>query len=51
MRAWMNPGRSYIPPVEIGEVMRAAGIGRVVESRHPDYQAGDCVNGGFGVQR
>jgi NADPH-dependent curcumin reductase len=51
MRAWMNAGRSYIPPVEIGEVMRAAGIGRVVESRHPGYQVGDCVNGIFGVQR
>jgi NADPH-dependent curcumin reductase CurA len=51
MRAWMNPGRSYIPPVEIGEVMRAAAIGRVVESRHPDYQVGDWVNGLFGVQR
>ena len=25
----MNAGRSYVPPVEIGEVMRAAGIGRV----------------------
>ena len=27
MRGWMNAGRSYVPPVEIGEVMRAAGIG------------------------
>jgi NADPH-dependent curcumin reductase CurA len=51
MRAWMNPGRSYIPPVGIGEVMRAAAIGTVVESRHPDYDAGDCVQGVFGVQR
>jgi NADPH-dependent curcumin reductase CurA len=51
MRAWMNAGRSYIPPVEIGEVMRAAAIGRVVESRHPDYQVGEWVNGVFGVQR
>ena len=51
MRAWMNAGRSYIPPVEIGEVMRAAAIGRVVESRHPEYEAGDCVSGAFGVQR
>jgi NADPH-dependent curcumin reductase len=51
MRSWMNAGRSYIPPVEIGEVMRAAAIGRVVESRHPDYQVGERVNGAFGVQR
>jgi NADPH-dependent curcumin reductase CurA len=50
MRSWMNPGRSYIPPGEIGEVMRAAAIGRVVESRHPDYQVGEWVSGVFGVQ-
>ena len=51
MRAWMNPRRSYVPPVEIGEVMRAAAIGRVVESRSPDYAVGEWVNGVFGVQR
>lgn len=51
MRAWMNPGRSYIPPVEIGEVMRAAAIGCVVESRHPGYRTGEVVSGVFGVQR
>jgi NADPH-dependent curcumin reductase len=51
MRAWMNPGRSYVPPVEIGEVMRAAGIGRVIDSRHPDYEVGEHVYGVFGVQR
>jgi hypothetical protein len=51
MRSWMNPGRSYVPPVEIGEVMRAAGIGRVIDSRHPDYQVGEHVYGAFGVQR
>ena len=31
MRTWMNAGRSYVPPVEIGEVMRALGVGHVVE--------------------
>jgi NADPH-dependent curcumin reductase len=51
MRTWMNAGRSYVPPVQIGEVMRAGGIGRVVESRHPDFAAGDEVFGTFGVQR
>jgi NADPH-dependent curcumin reductase len=51
MRAWMNPGRSYIAPVGIGEVLRAAGIGTVVETRHPLYSTGDCVQGVFGVQR
>jgi len=51
MRSWMNAGRSYVPPVEIGEVMRAGGIGRVIDSRHPDYAVGEAVYGTFGVQR
>lgn len=51
MRGWMNEGRSYAPPVGIGEVMRAGGIGRVIDSRHPDYEAGEFVYGMFGVQR
>ncbi|QUR69629.1 NADP-dependent oxidoreductase [Mycobacterium spongiae] len=51
MRTWMNAGRSYVPAVEIGEVMRAGGIGRVIDSRHPDFAAGDHVYGVFGVQR
>ena len=51
MRTWMNAGRSYVPPVEIGEVMRAAGIARVMESRHADFAGGDEVYGVFGVQR
>ena len=51
MRTWMNAGRSYVPPVELGEVMRAGGIGRVVESRHANFAVGDEVYGVFGVQR
>ena len=50
MRGWMNEGRSYIPPVGIGEVMRAGGIGRVVASNHPDFAVGDHVNGTLGIQ-
>src|SRR5262245_14375445 len=50
MRGWMNEGRSYIRPVEIGEVMRAGGIGRVIASRAPGFAAGDLVAGTFGVQ-
>ena len=50
MRGWMNEGRSYIPPVGIGEVMRAFGAGRVVESRHADFAPGDYVTGTLGMQ-
>ncbi len=51
MRSWMNAGRSYVPPVEIGEVMRAAGIARVIESRNPGFSGGQHVYGTFGVQK
>ena len=43
MRGWMNEGKSYIPPVALGEVMRALGVGKVIASRHPDFKVGDSV--------
>jgi len=51
MRGWVNEGKSYIPPVGIGEVMRAGGVARVVESRHPGFAVGDHVLGTSGVQQ
>jgi NADPH-dependent curcumin reductase CurA len=51
MRGWMNEGRSYVPPVGIGEVMRGLGLGRVVDSRHPNFRVGERVSGQFGIQR
>lgn len=51
MLGWMSPDRnSYIPPVELGDVMRSSGVGRVVESKHPDFAEGDQVMGMFGWQ-
>jgi NADPH-dependent curcumin reductase CurA len=50
MRGWMNEGRSYIPPVGIGEVMRALGAGRVIASKHDHLAVGDHVTGLLGVQ-
>jgi NADPH-dependent curcumin reductase len=50
MRGWMNEGRSYIPPVGIGEVMRAFAAGEVVASNDPDVAVGDHVGGLLGVQ-
>jgi hypothetical protein len=50
MRGWMNDGRSYVPPVGLGEVMRAGGLGLVVASKHPHFTAGEHVVGTFGVQ-
>jgi len=50
MRGWMNEGKSYIPPVGIGEVMRAGGVGVVLASKNPAFAVGDFVTGGPGVQ-
>ncbi len=50
MRGWMNEGKSYIPPVGIGEVMRAGGIGKIIASKNPDFAVGNLVSAGLGVQ-
>ena len=50
MRGWMNEGKSYIPPVALGDVMRALGVGKVVASAYPGFAVGDYVNGALGVQ-
>jgi len=50
MRIWINAMRSYMPPVGIGEVMRALGVGIVTASRNPQFAVGDHVSGMFGVQ-
>ena len=50
MRMWINNARSYIPPVGIGEVMRALGVGVVTASRNAHFAVGDHVSGVFGVQ-
>lgn len=49
MRGWLNDTRSYIRPVELGEVMRAHGTGQVVESKHENFRVGDYVVGTFGA--
>ena len=50
MRGWVNEARSYVPPVGIGDLMRALGLGIVMASRNPRFVAGDHVAGVFGVQ-
>ena len=39
-RIWMWRD-SYIPKIPIGEVMASFAVGQVLESRHPDFKAGD----------
>ena len=50
MRGWMNDGKSYIEPVQIGDVMRAGAVGEVLESNAEGFSVGDKVYGSFGVQ-
>lgn len=50
VRTWLNDAPGYLPPVGIGEVIRAAGIGEVVESRCPAYRVGDIVTTLTGFQ-
>ncbi len=48
-RNWMVLD-SYVPKIPLGEVMRAFGVGQVIQSRHPDFKPGELVQGGFGWQ-
>ncbi|HEX8975492.1 MAG TPA: NADP-dependent oxidoreductase [Solirubrobacteraceae bacterium] len=50
MRGWMNDARSYVPPVGLGEVMRAGGVGEVLASNDPALSVGDQVTGLTGAQ-
>ncbi|MFE9627752.1 NADP-dependent oxidoreductase [Streptomyces sp. NPDC006527] len=50
MRGWLDDRPSYLPPVALGEVMRAGSVIEVIASNHPEYQPGDHVVGTFGVQ-
>ncbi|KAK3290612.1 uncharacterized protein B0H64DRAFT_446919 [Chaetomium fimeti] len=50
MRGWLDDRRSYIPPVQIGEVMRAATISRVLASRSAKAKAGDIVTAPLGIR-
>ena len=48
-RGWMA-GDTYLPAIAIGEVVRSLGVGQVVESKHPQFAAGQLVQGGLGWQ-
>jgi NADPH-dependent curcumin reductase CurA len=50
MRGWLNEAKSYVPPVAIGEVMRALGVGKVIASNDPALAVGDFVVGLTGIQ-
>ena len=49
-RGWMEDVPSYLPPVAIGEPMRASAIAQVVQSENPAFPEGSLVQGLFGWQ-
>ena len=51
MRGWINDSKSYIPPVQLDEVMRAGAIGKVIKSKNEKYKKGDIVTVMNGVQQ
>jgi NADPH-dependent curcumin reductase len=50
IRTWMDDVPSYLPPIQIGEVIRSGGVGEVVESRTDAYQPGQLLFGMTGWQ-
>jgi NADPH-dependent curcumin reductase CurA len=51
MRGWISDRKSYIPPVQIGEVMRAGSVGKIIASKHPEFEKGMHLMGWGGVQQ
>jgi NADPH-dependent curcumin reductase CurA len=49
-RTWLDGEPGYLPPLGLGEVVRVAGIGEVVESRCDAYKVGDLVTTLTGLQ-
>lgn len=50
MSGWVTNKRSYMPPVQPGGIMRAFGVGEVLESRFDGLAPGDWVTGFTGMQ-
>jgi NADPH-dependent curcumin reductase CurA len=50
IRTWMNDAPGYLPPIQIGDVIRSSGAGVVVESNSDRYSVGDIVIGMTGWQ-
>jgi NADPH-dependent curcumin reductase CurA len=50
MTGWTTNKRSYMPPVQPGKIMRAFGIGEVMETKYEGLAPGDWVTGFTGMQ-
>lgn len=45
IRGWLDDAPSYMPPVPLGEAVRASTVGEVVTSRNPAFPVGQWVVG------
>jgi NADPH-dependent curcumin reductase CurA len=45
MRGWLDDAPSYMPPVPLGEAVRASTVGKVVASKSADFPVGTWVSG------
>jgi hypothetical protein len=50
MRVWMSDIPQYMPPVAVGDVMRAFGLAEIEESRSRHWKKGDRLVGLTGLQ-
>ncbi len=50
IRTWMDDVPSYLPPIQIGDVIRSGGVGEVIESRTDAYEPGQLLFGMTGWQ-
>ena len=49
-RMWLADMPGYLPPIQIDEVIRSSGMGRVIQSKSDKFDEGDLVNGLVGWQ-
>ena len=50
MRGWLDDAPSYMPPVALGDPVRASTIGVIAESRSVDFPVGQWVMGLNGIE-
>src|SRR5689334_7286439 len=50
IRTWMDDVPGYLPPIQIDDVVRSGGVGKVVESRSDAYVPGQLLFGMTGWQ-
>ena len=51
MRMWMTGAKTYFKALHIGDIMHSFGIGQVIYSKYPAYEAGDLVYVNTGMQK